>query len=121
MSFRSAAMLRLGCLALALAGCFDGEYPRANPFDVDMPLEMSIELSADTIQGVGTLLSANLITTPAFPQYLAQWSTDAPALLQAMGPGGTFRLVSTPLAPRRVTIRASLDARGTFTTVVVMP
>lgn len=117
----SALRLWLGFAVLgAVIGCVDGPFARANPYDPKAPLEMRIEMSADTLQGIGALGEFMLVTTPAFPLYAPYWTTSHEQFLEHLG-NGIFRVRAVPALPVTVTVTASFENRRASTSVVVVP
>jgi hypothetical protein len=113
---------RIGVLLVLLgsAGCVDGPFARANPYDPKASVEMRIETSVDTLRGIGSIGEFVLVSNPEFPQYAPQWNASPATYVDNLG-NGVFRLRIVPATPVVITVSARWETRVASTTFVVAP
>lgn len=105
---------------LPLAGCIDGPFAHVNPHDPATALSLRILGGADTVRVVGDFVLFQAVTDPVTNGVTVFWGSSEPNRLNSLG-SGLFQVVTLPVTPVTVQVRATLGGATASRDVVVMP
>lgn len=107
-------------LVVPLAGCIDGPFAHVNPHDPATPISLRILGGADTVRVVGDFVLFQAVTDPVTTGVTVFWGSSEPNRLNSLG-SGLFQVVTLPVTPVTVQVRAALGGATASRNVVVMP